>query len=272
MCAPDPKPDDPLSRAEGALRGAPVPDGPSEEMVARTLAALLAAAGRPEGPLVHRRKSMLAFLKVAAAVLAAAGGLAYLGAPPPGGKLVAFAATVQALREAQGYSFRMTLSGADRPKESAKTYYKAPGVARTEIEGGQVVVVDLNQGKSLYLNPATKAALLIKSKPLEKGKAGAGLGLAEELGKLEAADGEPAGEKEIGGVKVRGFRVKKRTDEMTIWVDPRTGVPVQIETVSHFQGKEVRGTLSDFVINPDLDEALFRTEPPPGYTLRQSES
>ena len=65
MSSPDPKPDDLLSRAEEARRGAPVPDGPSEEMVARTLAALVAAAGRPEGPFVQKRKSMLAFLKVA---------------------------------------------------------------------------------------------------------------------------------------------------------------------------------------------------------------
>ena len=273
MSTPYPIPDDPLSRAEDALRGAPVPEGPSEVTVARTLAALVTAAGRPEVPVFRRRKWMIASLKIAAVVVASAGSLLYLGAPPPGGTLVAFATTVRTLREAQGYSFRMTMKAPDQEKPvTTKTYYKAPGVARTEVAGGQVVVVDLNQGKTLFLDAASKSALLVESKPLEKGKVDAGLGLAEEFRRLEVADGEPAGEREIGGVEARGFRIKKRNDEMTFWVSPKTGLPLLVETTSHIQGKQIRGTLNDFVINPDLDDALFRTEPPPGYTLRRAES
>lgn len=272
MSTPSPIPDDLLSRAVDAMRDGPVPEGPSEVTVARTLAAL-AAAGRPEVPVFRRRKPMIAFLKIAAMVVAAAGGLAYLAAPPPGGTLVAFAATVRTLREAQGYSYRMTMNGPDPMKPvTSKTYYKATGVARTEQEGGQVVIVNLNQGKTLFLDAASQSALLLESKPLEKDKRNAGIGLAEKFRKLEATDGEPAGEKEIGGVKARGFRVKKRNDEMTFWIHPNTGLPLLVETTSQIQGKEFRGTLSDFVINPDLDEALFRTEPPPEYTLRRAES
>lgn len=273
MSTPDPIPDDPLARAEDALRGVPVPEGPSEATVARTLAALLAAAGRPVAPSFRRRRWMIASLKVAAVLVAAAGGLAYLGAPPPGGTMVAFATTVRTFREAQGYSFRMTMNDPDvkQPLKS-KTYYRAPGVTRTEQEGGQVVVVNMVQGKALILDEASKSALVLESKPVEKGKLGAGLGLVEEFRKLEEADGVPAGEKEIGGVKARGFRVKKPYDEMLIWVSPDTGLPLLVETTTRVQGKEMLGTLSDFVINPDLDDDLFRTEPPAGYTVRRAES
>jgi hypothetical protein len=94
----------------------------------------------------------------------------------------------------------------------------------------------------------------------------------EKLRRLEDAEGVPAGERLIGGAKVRGFRVKKHNEEMTFWVNPETGFPVLIESSTLIDGKEMRGTLSDFVINPELDDALFRTDPPPGYTLRKAET
>ncbi|WP_406698200.1 hypothetical protein V5E97_05035 [Singulisphaera sp. Ch08] len=274
MSTPSSNPDDLLSRAVDAMRQVPVPEGPSEEVVSRTLAALM-AADRVEAPIFHfrRRRLMIAMMKIAAVVVVAAGGLSYLGAPPSGGTMVAFAATVQTLREAQGYSFRMTLSGPDQKKlGTMKTYFKAPGVSRSEQEGGQVVISNTSQGKTLMLDPSSKSALLIESKPHEKPKENSGVGLVESFRKLEASDGVPAGEKEIGGVKARGFRVKKLHDEMVFWIDPNTKLPLLVETTSQVQGKEIRTTLSEFVINPDVDEALFSTEPPPGYTLRRTES
>src|SRR5262249_39248693 len=69
-------PEDPLDGAEAALRRAPVPDGPSEETRARTLAALRAADRLPVLP-VRRRKTMHLILKVVASLLVAAGGLVY---------------------------------------------------------------------------------------------------------------------------------------------------------------------------------------------------
>src|SRR5262249_21963893 len=53
---PPPQPDDPLARAEEALRDTPVPDGPSEETIARTLAALRAADERPWAHPLYRRR------------------------------------------------------------------------------------------------------------------------------------------------------------------------------------------------------------------------
>jgi hypothetical protein len=59
---------------------------------------------------------------------------------------------------------------------------------------------------------------------------------------------------------------------MTVWVDPRTRLPIRIESSDRIQGKEIRITTSDFQIDPDLDDALFRVAPPPGYAIRKAES
>ena len=59
---------------------------------------------------------------------------------------------------------------------------------------------------------------------------------------------------------------------MTIWVDPATKLPLRIESTDRIQGKEFRTALSDFQIDPELDDSLFRTEIPQGYALRKEES
>ena len=82
--------DDLLARALAALKHTPVADGPSAETLARTQAALEAAASFPRPILFPRRKTMFAILKLAAALLLAASGLFYLGGPYLVGSPVAF--------------------------------------------------------------------------------------------------------------------------------------------------------------------------------------
>jgi hypothetical protein len=47
---------------------------------------------------------------------------------------------------------------------------------------------------------------------------------------------------------------------------------VLIEVDFKVGSREGRTTLSDFEIDPRIDDALFRLEPPPGYTLRTAEA
>lgn len=78
---------------------------------------------------------------------------------------------------------------------------------------------------------------------------------------------EPLGEKEIDERRAVGFRVNTRGMVMSLWGDPRTGLPVRAEaTMAIYRG--VKTTLSDFESNVDLDEALFSVEPPAGNTVQ----
>ena len=54
---------------------------------------------------------------------------------------------------------------------------------------------------------------------------------------------------------------------LSLWGDPKTGQPVRAEmTMAMYPN--VKTTMSDFVFNVDMDESLFSTEPPPGYTVQ----
>ena len=96
--------------------------------------------------------------------------------------------------------------------------------------------------------------------------------MIESLRQLTEGDAKPVGEKAIGTVQARGYLVKKLGFEMTIWVDPGTRLPVRIESSDRSFGKEIRMALTDFEIDPVLDDALFSVEPPAGYALRKQES
>jgi hypothetical protein len=94
-------------------------------------------------------------------------------------------------------------------------------------------------------------------------------GMAGAMRSLEKADSKPAGERQIGGVKTRGFRIMlSPQQDMTVWVNTATNFPVLIESVAHAGGMEVRITMSDFVLDRELDDSLFRVVPPEGYTVR----
>ena len=85
---------------------------------------------------------------------------------------------------------------------------------------------------------------------------------------------ESLGEKEIDGRRVIGFRFthpRLYRMVMNLWGDPKTGLPVRIETTMASPTSNVKVTMSDFVFNADMDESLFSVEPPAGYKVIKDE-
>jgi outer membrane lipoprotein-sorting protein len=215
---------------------------------------------------------MLVTLRIAAAALVAAGGLFYFAVFPPK-EATAFAEVAQRLRNAHTLAYRISTESPDlKTSMTMRVRFKEPGLFRAETEGGIITIVDGSQGKQLLLDPAARTALLLEGKAPEAPRGPAGVGFVERLRQLTEGDAKPVGEKPIGDIRARGYLVKKLGTEMTVWVDPGTRLPVRVESSDRIQGKEIRVTLSDFQIDPDLDDALFRIAPPPGYALRKAES
>ena len=265
-------PDDPVARAEAAFLRTPVPDGPSPEVIARTLAALTAKTDQKTTPWI-RRNTILATLRIAAAALVAAGGSAYF-ALHPSAEATEFAATAQKLREAHSLSYTAIVESAElKLAFTSKILFKEPNLFRTEVPGGIVTIIDSAAGKQLILNAATKTALLLEAKPAvaPSGQA-AGVGLLERLRRLTEGDAKPMGEKAIGSIRARGYQVSNLGTPMTIWIDPATRLPIRFESDDRIQGKEIHFTASNFQIDPEIDDALFRTDPPAGYALSKGES
>jgi outer membrane lipoprotein-sorting protein len=201
------------------------------------------------------------------------------------GTAPAFADFVKPILEAKTAKFKMTTEMEMNGQAiTATAEVMALGVTRSrqEIETAMpdkskmkmVMIYDCGQGKSLTLEPTTKKAMVLTMTNMPKGKIPLDkdpLGWLRLL-LLDARDKpaikrEPLGEKEIDGRRVVGFRVNTNGTVVSLWGDPKTGLPVRAEmTMAMFANAKM--TLSDFVFNLDMDESLFSTEPPAGYTVQ----
>ena len=105
-------------------------------------------------------------MKVAAAVLVAAGGLFYFALAPPAKATAVFAEMAQKLSKAHTLAYRMTTEAPDLKEPlKGRSFFKEPKLMRTEFEGGAIAIMDGSLGKQLILDPAGKsAALLSKAK------------------------------------------------------------------------------------------------------------
>jgi outer membrane lipoprotein-sorting protein len=266
MTDPTP-PDDIVDRAAAELLRTPVPDGPPPETVARTLAALRAAE-QSRHPFLTRRFVMRTLTGAAAAALVATA--VYLA--NPFGPSVAFADVAQKFRDARTMSYRYTveLPGEANPL-SIKTLYRDPNQARTESPDGTVSILDTATGTGLVLNPHTKTALKIRMPASARAGADANspAGVVELFRKLPDQPNKPLGEKEVNGVKAKGFAVEVGGQTMNVWADAKTGLPVRAEMTVSVAGKEAKVVMDQFVFGAPLDEKLFRQELPAGYTLSE---
>jgi len=266
-----PDPTELLIRAEAALRNVPVPPGPSDATVARTLAALAAAEVRPNRP-PEKRRTMSRMLHLAAAIVVAAGGVLYLGYVLTGPS-VAFADVAKKIQEAETFTCQMTMKTPDLNEPmTMRLLARGTGQMRFERPDGGASVMDTRQMKILSVDPKMKVAVLMEFKKGDKGPETGPVNLVEELRSLADKKGNSAGKKKIGDVEAVGFRVTQGNQEFTVWADPKTKEPLEIEARTNFGGQEAEFTMTDFRLNPKLDDELFKLEAPEGYKLIKFEA
>ena len=130
--------------------------------------------------------------------------------------------------------------------------------------------MDMNAGKTLMLETSSKTAMVQDFKldeDVKRRRREQGGNAMEYLRGLAEKEGKPAGNRQVGNVAAQGFRVAMGLQSWTIWIDPERKVPVLIEITAPFQDKVMTATLSDFQIDPKLDDSLFRLDPPQGYKV-----
>jgi hypothetical protein len=127
-----------------------------------------------------------------------------------------------------------------------------------------IAIIDFDTSRVLTLNPKQKIAALIDLKDLpEKPE-----NILEEMRNIitdlqNDPDVliEPLGEKEIDGRTAKGFRATGPDEELTIWVDSQTALPIRIEQ----KGRQIQFACTDFQFDIEMDESLFSMEIPEGY-------
>ena len=187
----------------------------------------------------------------------------------------AFNAFATALIDAHSATFEMEVKIDGQGKAKLQSFYLAPGKLRNEMQG-IVSVMDLKLGKSMTMSPTQKTATVMTFQNMrnEAGKpqfndfferTRALLAESQEEG---ADHFEPLGEKQIDGRRVLGFRYASAMQVITIWGDPATGLPVQIDTLwSGLPRTEV--SMANFSFNNELKPELFDTVPPADYKVQE---
>jgi outer membrane lipoprotein-sorting protein len=267
--------DESLERSLAALRRLGISEEPSREVVAHTLDALEAASDRPAFLFQLRRTRMLTVLKVGCAALAIAGSALYFGVVRHADANTELEEAVQKLERSETLSFRMTIAVAGQKEGMvSRQYFKTPGLARSELEGPNraVTVTDNNVRKSLTIDPSHKSALLMDMPQQNDGtKRDFAAMMIDDIRRLAAKGGEPAGQRQFGNESANGFRLKEKQVDYVVWVDPEMKVPVLIEMEGKMGPFSFHASYADFEFDPKLDDALFRLEVPAGYTTRKTD-
>lgn len=275
----NPNHDDLLTQAAEALRQTPVPAGPPDSLVTDVVAHLdrEEAAGivQPQSLFarIHSMKPMTRFVLVATLFVAFCGLFAWLS---PGGRALAFEEVATAFESIQSATCDMT-ADASAMKQQSKVMFLAPSLERIESKMGDEVIsiniCDLRAKKWLTLIPGQKMAIVLKMEnaPEDRPVNGSFELIRERVRKAQAdpdKGSRPLGEKQIDGVRAVGFRLDDKTGSTDVWADPKTSLPIRVETT--FLGEtKVEVVMTNFQYDVELDESLFSFDPPSDYTVRE---
>lgn len=265
-----PAPDGILSESILALQSEDDAQGPLPDVHQRVLAALRQPAPKPRATFnfIQRTIHMARVHKTAAAFIVSTGGLlawmtVTLLSPLSS---ISYGDVAEQIKEAKTIQFQILadINGTAAPVSASKVLMKEPGFSRVEM-AGTVVIIDGQSGKVLSLSTATKTAQVVAFTP-KFGLQGSFDTIAS-FKKLADAVGTPIEDREIGGIKARGFESKIGAQTIRVWANPKTRLPLLIESSSSGDGQAVKLTMSDFVFDQPLDDGLFSLTPPAGYTL-----
>lgn len=240
-------------------------------------------------------KSRITKLAVAAVIIIVLMlGINYLDTPIDGASTV-FAAAMDRVKQARTFSctsiFEVTYEdGGERGKylTKQKRMFKEPDRERHEKLTsappwpqyiGKVTIWHYGKRQQLQFRPFDKTAEFhdmssdydIDNKTGELKLTQLNTSLRDRLLELSAGAVEDLGRVELNGQSVRILQSRKDKRITTVWVNPETSYPIQIE---HKWTDQSRSPVmyTSILIDTELDDALFSLEPPEGYTLKVDKS
>jgi len=183
------------------------------------------------------------------------------------GTSVAWAQVVEQMNTHTRYKCRQRVVREEGPAIPAMTVYHLNlSLRRQEVEDGSIHVIDMRgeDAITLELQPAKKEAFLTRLKGMGPRK---DPDIVEMVKRFEQASTERLGTKEEAGKTLQGFRhAPNEHNDYTVWVDPVTKLPVEIE-LKHPTAKQTI-FMDEFEFGFDLDESAFSTEIPVGYEVK----
>ena len=263
-----------LDRVTAAVRDMPTPDGPDEQTLTGTLAALRAAqASRASGPIpISRKLKMKPVLKLAiAACIALIAGVVFLVVEPLTRQGLAFAKVLEQVKQAKSLQFHATINVKlpENKEQTVESTMKILGNRmRQEMPGIQLsTVLDFEKGEMLTLMHKTKEGIRfnLENVPEQTKK----MNLMEEFRGMKAEQAKDLGERDVDGRKLHAFLIEQPGNTMTVLVDPRTREPVRMEaTLSIASIPTTTSVFKDFKWDAPVDPSEVSLEAPAGYAVR----
>jgi hypothetical protein len=145
-------------------------------------------------------------------------------------------------------------------------------IRRTFSNMDTILILDLDNAKMLSLDPKNQVAMYIDIKgPISEGtRSYIGLvrNIVNDIEKHPDWPVQELGQQEIDGQTALGFRVSGQNEEITIWADPKTALPVRIEMLlGRSFSKPTHYILKNIEFDVPVDESIVSMEPPESYKL-----
>jgi hypothetical protein len=139
---------------------------------------------------------------------------------------------------------------------------------REAFADGSVRVFDLSQSpvRILHLNATQKRAI---EETLIGTTAGHDPDFLGMIAQLQASVMADTNTEDRDGHKTQRFHTSNQFNDITIWADVKTQLPIRIE-IQHKPGNKI--VLSEFDFAPNCDASLFSTTAPAGYTVEKTET
>jgi len=204
------------------------------------------------------------FAAAAVIIIAVFVGIHYFGGSMEN---VAFADVMQNIKNARTLTYRNVITSADQDPQVVETMVLEPHLMRVELPDGRVWILDHGEGKTLVLDSTNKQTI-ISSTPQKA------LNLYDTFRNFRDIPDfsvSNIGRRTIDGVQVVGFQLTRENDENVriVWANLQTSLPIRIEqTVKDENGQVIKTVTTNIVFDAELDQSLFRLDPPKGYTQR----
>jgi len=207
-------------------------------------------------------KSPITKIATAAAIIIAVSiGIHYLG-----GSSVAWSQVVEQLSSHTKYKCRQRVIREQGPEyPTMQVYHLNLQQRRQEVENGDIHIIDMRgqDAITVELKPAEMKAIvttLIGAGPIKDPH------IIEMVKRFEQQSTEKLGTKKVNGKVLQGFRHSPNEhNEFTVWVDPETKLPVEVEIKHLNRGQTI--FLDEFEFDFELDPSAFSTDIPDGYEV-----
>ena len=210
-------------------------------------------------------KSPIVKLATAAAIIIAA----FIGIHQFGGSGVAWSQVIEQLSSHTRYKRRQRVVREQGPQiPTMQVYHLNLSQRRQEVEdeNGTIHIIDMRgeDAITVELDPVQKKATVTKLLGFGPRK---DPDIIQKVMRFEQESTERLGTKKVNGKVLQGFRHQPNEhNDFTVWVDPDTKLPVEIELKHLNRGQTI--FMDEFEFDFELDPSAFSTDVPDDYEVK----